>query len=200
MSRWPETHESLICRVKDPHDELAWNQFMTIYRPVIYRLAREKGLQHADSEDLVQRVFTSLAQAMADWEPRQNGPLFRNWLGRIARNAILNALSRAKPDRPTGSTTVNALLNEIPVEGETDSVLLRESRLQAFRWAAGEVEREFNKSTWIMFRETAIEGRSVSEVALQVGKTAGAVYIARCRVMQRIKEKIDEIPDIWSVS
>ncbi|RCS51832.1 sigma-70 family RNA polymerase sigma factor [Bremerella cremea] len=198
MSLWPETSESLICRVKDPQDEMAWNQFMAIYRPVIYRLAKAKGLQHADVEDLVQRVFVSLAGSLADWKPTASGPAFRNWLGRIAKNAILNALARAKPDQAAGSTTVNDLLNDWPADSASEEDLLRESRLQAFRWATEQIEGEFNEPTWFMFQETAIKGRPVAEVAGQVGKSAGAVYIARCRVMQRIKEKVNEVSEMWN--
>ncbi|PQO47110.1 RNA polymerase sigma factor [Blastopirellula marina] len=198
MSLWPDTHESLICRVKNPQDSVAWNQFMAIYRPVVFRLARKKGLQHADAEDLTQRVFVSIARAVGDWKPEEGGPRFRNWLGRIARNAILNALSREKPDKGAGSTTVDALLDAVSAEEDAETCLFREARLEAFRWAAARVQMMVQPETWNMFRLTAIEGRSVEEVAQQLNKTTGAVYIARCRVMQRIKDKVDEISDIWS--
>jgi hypothetical protein len=44
MNDWPETNPSLILRIKDPQNAVAWNELMAIYRPVIYRLARRKGL------------------------------------------------------------------------------------------------------------------------------------------------------------
>lgn len=198
MSVWPDTHESLFCRVKDPQDSVAWNHFTAIYRPVVYRLARRKGLQHADAEDLTQRVFLSTARAVGDWQPEEGGARFRNWLGRIARNAILNALAREKPDKAAGSTTVDALLNAVSAQESAETSLVREARLEAFRWAAAHVQLVVQPETWTMFRLTAIEGRSVEVVAQELNKTTGAVYIARCRVMQRIKDKVNEISDIWS--
>ena len=45
MNEVPETRESLLVRVKDPSDRDAWNEFVQIYRPAIYRLARARGLQ-----------------------------------------------------------------------------------------------------------------------------------------------------------
>ena len=51
MNDWPETSESLVLRVKDPADAAAWSAFLAIYRPVVYRLARSRGLQDADVDD-----------------------------------------------------------------------------------------------------------------------------------------------------
>ena len=80
MSQWPETSESLILRIRDPQDALAWSQFMAIYEPVVYRLSRRRGLQHADAEDLCQQVFLSVAKAIEDWEPDSRRTPFRIWL------------------------------------------------------------------------------------------------------------------------
>ena len=49
---FPETRDSLIAQVRDPLNREAWDQFASICRPVIYRLARRKGLQDADAQDL----------------------------------------------------------------------------------------------------------------------------------------------------
>jgi len=198
MSQWPETSESLLLRIRDPQDTLAWSQFMAIYQPVVYRLARRRGLQHADAEDLCQRVFMSVARAVEDWEAKPDGPRFRNWLNRVARNAMLNAVTRVKPDRASGSSSVQDRLLEIPEGDDMTTAIRNESRMEAFRWAARQVQKEFSASTWTMFNETNIRGRSVAEVAKSLGSSSGAVYVARCRVMQRIKAKVNEVSDFWS--
>jgi RNA polymerase sigma-70 factor, ECF subfamily len=105
MNEWPETDESLILRVKDSADAAAWSDFLAIYRPVVVRMACGRGLQHADADDLAQQVFLSVARATEDCEPSAGRPPFRAWLARITRNAIVNALTRHKPDAAGGSTT-----------------------------------------------------------------------------------------------
>ena len=199
MSQWPETSESLILRIRDPQDAHAWSQFMAIYQPVVYRLSRQRGLQHADAEDLCQQVFLSVARAVETWEVQQDGPRFRNWLGRVTRNAILNAMTRTKPDRATGTSSVQDLLLDLPDCGDMTTALLDESRMEAYRWAARQVQTEFSASTWAMFHETTIGGRSITDVAKTLGSSSGAVYVARCRVMQRIKDKVNEVSDFWSL-
>jgi RNA polymerase sigma-70 factor, ECF subfamily len=199
MHQWPETNESLICRVKDPTDAASWSVFLAIYRPVVVRMACGQGLQHADAEDLAQQVFLSVSKAIAAWEPDAHQPPFRVWLARITRNAIVNKLTRQKPDAPGGSTSVLNLLHELPErKDETAQQLIEESRREAMRWAADEIRSEFTEVTWAMFWLTAIEGVSVAEVAQQQNKSPGAVYMARFKVMQRLKEKVLEVSEVWS--
>ena len=130
---------------------------------------------------------------------RAHQPPFRVWLSRITRNAIVNALTRRKPDAAGGSTSVQEMLREIPErDDETTGQVMEESRRQALRWAAEEIRNEFTEVTWAMFWLTSIEGESVAQVARQQGKTPGAVYMARFRVMQRLKEKVLEVSEVWS--
>ena len=197
MHHWPETNESLILRVKDPADAASWSDFLSIYRPVVVHMACGRGLQHAD--DLAQQVFLSVAKAIEDWEPDSRQPPFRVWLSRITRNAIVNALTRRKPDAPSGSTSVQEMLRELPERNdETTQQLMEESRREAMRWAADEIQSEFTEVTWAMFWLTSIEGKSVAEVARQQNKSPGAVYMARFKVMQRLKEKVLEVSEVWS--
>lgn len=199
MNDWPETNESLILRVKDPADAVAWSAFLAIYRPVVYRLARSRGLQDADADDLAQKVFASIARAVENWQPATSGPPFRAWLYRIAHNEILKAITRRIPDAAAGSSTVQEMLDKVPQrDDDATAVLARESRREAFRWAADEVRPEFTAASWAMFWQSTVEQQAVEVVAKTYGRTKGAVYLARYRVTKRLKEKLDEVSDIWS--
>lgn len=201
MKDWPETSESLILRVKDPADAAAWSAFLAIYRPVIYRLARSRGLQDADAEDLAQQVLVSISRTVENWKPEANGPPFRAWLYRIAHNDCLKAITRRKPDAAVGSSTVQNMLRNVPQnEAEASAQLLHESRMQAFRWASEQVRNEFTPTTWNMFWQSTVEEQSIDDVAKNHDRSKGAAYLARYRVMKRLKEKIDEISDMWGES
>ena len=71
MPEFPETRDSLLARIGGPRDEEAWREFVTIYRPVVYRLARRRGLQHEDAEDLAQQVMISVRRAIDVWRTAQ---------------------------------------------------------------------------------------------------------------------------------
>lgn len=189
----PETRASLLIRVRDPADQAAWHEFVEIYRPVILRLARKKGMQEADAEDVAQQVLVAVAKAV---EQRGHDPQrakFRTWLGRVAHNTILNALTRGKPDRGSGDSALRAVLNQHESHTGPDSDLLRlEYRREVFRWAATQVRKEFHQATWDAFWLTTVEGRAVEVVAEELAKNPGSIYAARSRVMRRIQEKVIE--------
>ena len=195
----PETSDSLIARVKDAENEEAWVDFLHLYRPVILRMARRWNLQDADAQDVCQHVLFAVSQAISQWKPQPDLP-FRAWLGRIARNAILNAVSRRPRDQATGLSKVAFLLSEIPTDDQQSSAeFVLETRRQLFHRASQIVRCEFTDVTWRMFWETEVEGRSVEEVATSCERTAGAVYIARCRVMKRLRDFVQSECQIWGV-
>jgi RNA polymerase sigma-70 factor (ECF subfamily) len=193
MNQAPDTRPSLLLRLRDRADQAAWQEFTEIYQPVIYRLARQKGMQHADAEDLMQLVLLAVSKSVERWEHDPQRARFRTWLHRVAHNAILNALSRGKPDPGSGNSELLELLANQPRKEGPDSELLRlEYRREIFRWAARQVRDEFQQATWRAFWLSAVDGHKVAEVARQLGKTSGSIYAARSRVVRRIKEKVEE--------
>ena len=197
MTHLPETRHSLIARLTDASDQTAWEEFVEIYRPVVYRVAIQKGLQPADAEDVAQTVMVSVAQAVERWEPDPTRAKFRTWLNRIAVNAALNAITRGKPDQGTGDTRSFDLLIQQPSYDEPDSKLIHlEYRRESFRVAARQIESEFEFETWQAFWLTAVQGLSPQSAAKQLGKKTGSIYTARSRVMKRLQQRVGELTNV----
>ena len=112
MGSTPETRPSLLIRVRDPADQAAWQEFVEIYQPVILRLARRKGMQAADADDVAQEILVAVARAVEQREHDPKRAKFRTWLGRVAHNAILNALTRGRPDRGSGDPALLTVLDQ----------------------------------------------------------------------------------------
>lgn len=194
MPEFPETRESLLLRVQDLQDEEAWCQFVTIYRPVVYRLARQQGCQHEDADDLAQQVVLSVRRAIGTWKADPSQGRFCSWLATVARNAIVNALMRRPPDAAVGGTSAMELLEEQPEpqqEHRTEEDLQWEYRRSLFRWAARRIRGDFRDGTWDAFWLTAVEGMGVEKAAAALEKSTGAIYAARSRVMRRLREEIE---------
>lgn len=190
----PETRPSLLIRVRDHEDLDAWDEFAEIYRPVIIRLARFKGMQPADCEDLAQQVLISLSSSIHNWQPDADRARFSTWLKRVAHNAILNAITRTAPDQASG----NDRMPELCTSGKTgpDSERLNtEYRRSVFKWASNQIRHEFTQDTWQSFWLTAVEGLEIDDVAKQLDRTRGSVYASRSRVMKRLKQKVEEFCD-----
>lgn len=199
MHDFPETQDSLIVQVKDPLNREAWDRFVTFYRPVIHRLARQKGMQDADAQDLAQKVLLAVSSAIGRWEKSDPKVRFRHWLRRVTRNAILNALSRQPRDMAVGGTAVQVLLQGHPQkEPEAESQIELEYRRELYLHAAKVVRSDVQRETWLAFELTVVEGLSAEDVANELNKGVGAVYAARSRVMRRLREAVQELEQLDS--
>ncbi|HVW36616.1 MAG TPA: sigma-70 family RNA polymerase sigma factor [Pirellulales bacterium] len=185
MPGFPTTRHSLLVRLRDSANHEAWEEFVLVYSPAIYRFARKRGLQHADAQDLAQTVLSAVAQRVANWKPDADRARFRTWLARIASNQTITMFRRHKPDAARGGTTAVAVLNEQQAPA-TDLEL--NCRREAFRALARKVRAEFEEATWQAFWMTAVEGVSVEEAACSLGRSAGAIYTARSRIIRRLQE------------
>jgi RNA polymerase sigma-70 factor (ECF subfamily) len=163
----------------------------------VYRLARRKGLQDADARDLCQDVFRAVAQAVGRFDPDPARGSFRGWLSRIARNLLINFLTRKEREpKGSGATSVQELLECQPAADPAATALFEsEYRKRLFQWAANDVRGEFTPTTWLAFWRTAALGLSPSDVAAELGLSVGAVYVARSRVLSRLRRRIEQLGD-----
>jgi RNA polymerase sigma factor (sigma-70 family) len=193
----PTTRRSLVLRLRNSHDEAAWAEFVEIYEPLVYRLARNKGLQDADAQDLCQEVFRAVAGAIERWNPDPAKGKFRAWLFRIARNLLVNFLaSQRRAVRGSGSSSVQELLEAEPArDTQAKAEFQAEFQRRAFRWATEQVKTGFADSTWQAFWRTGVENRPIAAVAQELGLSAGAVYIARSRVLARLRECVEQLTE-----
>lgn len=196
MSNSPTTRTSLLLRLRDSHDRLAWDQFVGLYAPLVYGFARRKGLQDADAADIAQDVLTSVAQQMRQWEYRPERGSFRGWLFTIARNRLKNwlASSARRMDGTGGDNNQEAIQSQPEAAADTNDWDAEYAR-HVFHWAAGIVKRQVSEQTWHAFELTAVVGKSGSEAASSLGMTISAVYLARSRVMSRLKELVQGTGD-----
>ena len=191
MNETPTTRASLILRLRHPEDAAAWQEFIDIYQPLIYRLARSRGLQHADAFDTTQEVLARVAGAVNRWDPDPKLGSFRGWISRITRNLVIQFL-RSKHRLPqTGDgSAIQQLLDQIPDRCRESDLFDLEHERQVFAWATNKVKIQFAPQTWQAFWQTSVDRQPVADVAAQLNMTPGAVYIARSRVMARLRETV----------
>lgn len=187
----PETRFSLIGRLNDAENAEAWNEFVQLYQPLIFRIAQRRGLQHADAAEVTQEVLGRVAGAIGGWDPNRSKGSFRGWLYRITRNLTIDYLRKASR-QPLNLAELSGLpIHEMAgADDRSSREFQTEYEKQLFVWAAHRVQSEFRPNTWKSFWRTAVDGADVDKVASELGLSKGAIYVARSRVMKRLSEEV----------
>jgi RNA polymerase sigma factor (sigma-70 family) len=185
--------------MRDTTDTLAWDQFVELYSPLIYRFARQRGLQDADAADLMQNVLSAVSQVIGrfDYEPSRGS--FRSWLFTIVRNQLASQAKRHARHPEERTSPASDLLSGAsgarngPNDGEAEQIWQREYQLRLLQWGLDQIRSQFEENTWRAFMLTAIERRPARDVGVDLGMSPGAVYIAKSRVRDRLKEFLQGI-------
>ena len=191
MADAPITQPSLLVRIRDPRDGTSWSQFVDLYAPLVFRFGRKHGLQDADAADFTQDVLRSVAGAVGklDYDPQRG--TFRGWLFTVVRNRLRDFLdSRRRQCQGCGDTETHALLEQ---QEELRDTWDQGYEWQLLTWAAEQIRGTVQESTWQAFWLTTIEEMSGQEVAKKLGMSVAAVYLAKSRMMARLKELIEQV-------
>jgi RNA polymerase sigma-70 factor (ECF subfamily) len=188
----PLTRASLLVQIRDGANDGAWREFMRLYGPIVYGFARKRGLQDADAADLMQDVMRSVSSAIGNLQYDRHQGTFRGWLFTITRNKIFNYFS-ARRIRPqaSGDTATNRALGAHPDSSDDSDVWELEYQRRLASLAMERVKSEFHETSWRAFCLTAVEGVAAAEAARQVGLSPGAVYVAKSRVLARLKQEVE---------
>ena len=164
-----------------------------LYSPLVYRWAREGGLQASDAADIVQEVFRTVAIKIDSFEMDHERASFRGWLWTITRNQVRLAY-RKQQNRPKamGGSTANQDLQQYPdILDQEDEPSKDDSRLSLVHRALNLVRQDFSEQTWKAFWAVTIEEHSATEVAERVGMKPSAVRQAKYRVLTRLREQLE---------
>jgi RNA polymerase sigma-70 factor (ECF subfamily) len=188
------TRGSLLVRIRDPQDRLAWGEFVQVYAPLIHSYGRHRGLQDADAADLAQDVLRCVARRAPDFQYDPARGSFRGWLFTVTRNEIRKLAARhARQTSGSGESAVRQVLEQQPDDSADEEAWTREYQWSLFRWAAEKVRPEFRDASWQAFWRSAVQGKDVAAVAAELSISAGAVYIARSRITARIRQEVQAL-------
>jgi RNA polymerase sigma-70 factor (ECF subfamily) len=194
MSDSPTTRASLLLRLRDARDARAWGEFVEVYGPLVYRFARKHSLQDADAADLTQDILRAFAGHAGEFSYDPNRGSFRGWLFTVARNKLRNFLaSPRRREQGAGDTHAQVRLANVAADDGEQEEWDREYQQRVFAWAADRVRTTVQDTTWQAFWRTAVEAQSGQKVAADLGISVAAVYLAKSRVMARLKEQIAQL-------
>lgn len=191
------TSRSLLERAK-ADDAAAWDRLVSLYAPLVFHWCRRWNLQDEDVADIFQEVFQAVVAHIAGFRKEKPGDTFRGWLRTITRNKVRDYFRRrGREPVGVGGTDAQVRLAEIPAfapvedSGPADEAADR----GLFQRALQLIREEFEERTWQAFWRTAIEGRAARDVAAELAMSSGAVRVAKCRVLHRLREELGDLID-----
>ena len=181
------TSVTLLHRLREPTNQSAWNQFVQLYTPLLFYWARKSGLLEPDAADLVQEVLCILVSKLPGFEYDATKS-FRAWL----RTIMLNIWRNRQRQQVVRSLVTNEdVLPDPPVPDDLLVLEEAEYRQQLVARAMEVMRAEFEPTTWKACWELAALGRPAGEVARELGLTVNAVYLAKSRVLARLRRELE---------
>jgi RNA polymerase sigma-70 factor (ECF subfamily) len=178
------TSASLLDRLAVKSDAGAWQRLVEVYTPLIRGWLVRHAVQDADCSDLVQEVLAVVMQKMPEFHHNQRRGAFRAWLRAITTNCLRDfwKARRYRP-RATGDSDFQEVLNQM---ADPDSVTRKLLQL---------LQPHFEPRTWTAFVKVAVDGAEAERVAAELKMTVNAVWIAKSRVLARLRQEANGLID-----
>ena len=191
-----DTRKSLLLRAQTG-EENAWKDLTDLYRPLIIGWLRRQGVAACDLDDLSQEILLSVVKYLPSFEHSGCPGAFRSWLHTIVCSRTMDYWRAIDAGmQASGSSDAAAALQQIE---DPNSDLNRRWDEEHDRYVLDclldLVEEEFEPATVRAFRRLALDGASGAEAAAELGLSVAAVYVAKSRVLQRIRQEAEGLID-----
>jgi RNA polymerase sigma-70 factor, ECF subfamily len=192
-----QTSATLLERLNDRSDSVAWQRLVDLYSPLINTWLRRHGVSPDDADDLSQEVLEVVVREISRFQHNGRVGAFRAWLRTITINCLRQSLrSRRLRSHATGSPDVAAMLDQLE---DPASDLSRRWGLEhdehVLKRLLELIEPDFRPATWQAFRRKVIDGAAAETVAAELGVSVNAVLIAKSRVLSQLRRDAQGLVD-----
>ena len=183
------TRPSLLLRIRNREDRAAWEAFDSIYRPMLSRFARARGLDDADAEDVVQQCMSAIHGHIDGFDYDPDKGRFKGWLRTLVNNRIRN-LAR---DRREGRADTKTLEN-VPDAGDLPEDVFERLWMQEHLWhCLRQVREDVEETTFRAYELYVIEQRPIDAVCRELNLTANHVYTIKWRLTEKVSARMKEL-------
>jgi len=180
----PTTHPSLLVRLRDQMDASAWNEFVSIYSPIIFSFCKKHGISNHDSQDICQETMVRVIQLMPEFKYSPERGHFRSWLKKVTLNRMVDYFRAKKNEK--------SLDNLPPLESPALSTQWEELFNQKVLQSALEIVRNQTISRhWGIFEAVWLNHQAPAEVAKKFGMEIANVYLIKSRVLQALNKQVE---------
>ena len=180
------TRKSLLLRIRDPRDSVAWQEFDGIYRPILTRYTKAWHLRDADIEDVVQHCMVAVHKRVESFDYDPDRGRFKSWLRTLANNRIRNLFRDRRMQEAKSADFERPQLREPPPDQQFDKLWMDEH----LKHCMGQVRTEVEPTTFKAFELHVYEQWPVERVCSTMNMTPNQVYKIKRRVTQMVAQKM----------
>ena len=173
------TRSSVLRAVADTENEAAWQRLFDLYAGFVFSIARSKGLNDADADDIVQVVFTDLARNLPMFQYDRAKGKFRAYLSGLVNWRVMDKLKVGKRD-----TDLKASFWEEAKAASSgdDGFAEREWQAAALEEALRRIKPDVRPEHYAAFVASAVEGQDTEAVMRLYGLSRDNLYQIRKRM------------------
>ncbi|HVX09974.1 MAG TPA: sigma-70 family RNA polymerase sigma factor [Pirellulales bacterium] len=191
---------SLLNRLIE-HDSEAWKRIVRLYYPTVRAWGQRGMLQPEDAADVAQEVFHALARNIGRFRREGGQNSFRGWLYGITQRQLM-AHQRRQKTEPTATGGSEALqwFADVPeddsvADGSNSSSVVPGERAELLHRSLKLLREGVAERTWQAFWRAAVEGHAAADIAADLGMSINAVYVAKARLLGRLREEFGGLID-----
>ena len=166
-------------------DEVSWREFYDTYRPLIVFCARDR-VDGSEIDDLIQTVMVNVFRSGEYFRYDPAKGRFRDYLGRVVHNAIVDMLRKRRPS--------------VSGDGKTESGADDFERIWREEWerhllaqAMVELRSRVDVATFQAFDLYAMQERPPKQVAEFLGVGISQVYVAKSRCLATLRRIVADL-------
>ena len=194
MTTAGKTRQTLLNKIKNQYDEKAWKEFISFYRPYIYRIIQNHyRINNVDREDIIQEVLLVSWKKLPEFEYSSAKGRFRSWLGRVTTNTTL-AFNRKNNKEKSLSDSQVFLEGNQAAPPEIEKVYQQEWEKHITDRAWANISSMFEEKVLETFTRLSSgeEGKTVAE---DLGLSLNSVYVYKKRVLAAFQKEIAYLDD-----
>lgn len=195
-----KTSITLLDSLRDPENQDGWQRLCLLYQPLLVAWLKKYDVQSCDADDLTQEVLMTVCKSISSFEHSGRPGAFRAWLKSILVNRLRNfwRTRDRKPHSPGGSSIEERLLQLEDPASQLSQLWDQQHDRFVMKQLLELTQRHFSDESWELFVRVAIRGESAETVARERGVSLNSVFIAKSRILRRLRTEAAGFLDSYS--
>lgn len=196
MKSGPETSPTFLDHLRDPSNEAAWRRFVELYCPIVYRLAKRKGLDRDAAEIVVQEFCVRMVRYLQEFQYDRERGRFRGWIRKVATHEIFRYWRKQSAGKPKSTVSIDGDNDIVPDEGE-DNWWEGSEIARLLQLALNDIKGQVSTRDYEVFRKLVLDSQTVDTVSLEFGITPNHIYGIKFRLLRMIREQAHRLREEW---